>query len=187
MTVMPFILTRSCPVPLQNPTESLIHQGDLKRRILKPIDTPQNLFNARLNFSSDYCEFYFYDKKSDKCVGVFSLQDLDEDNIQVKSVVKSDVYAVTPQLVLAAPYQSHMVTSEIYRSFLTGKRVFVTKGRAKGESSLWDSLTNLPMVSLYFTSDGKPASKLNKNAWRFLGNKKHFKENPNGRPLRDNP
>ena len=154
---------------------NLIKQGDLYKDDLKPIKTPLKSLDVRWGRSGSFLEYYLYDKAGD-CVGVFSIEESDDPEIEdfSKDMVKKDVKVFVPHLSLAPSLQGQGVGSFIYRAFLLGKRVFVTSGHAKAAGFLWDKLSKTSGIKSGYWEESVLKAPT-KTSMRFIGMASNFK------------
>ena len=161
-----------------DPTSHIRH-GDKFKQHLDLVKTPMAQFNVRHNKdyiegTGDVHEYYLYDKKTDKCVGLFSVE-MQKNNFS--KILKPGVKAVTPHMALAPEVQRQGVSTQAYTTFLRGGPwVFVTDHHTKGASKLWDSITTGDIISLYINDEtGTPISRpLGYHDTRILGPRDRF-------------
>ena len=166
------------------PVDLLTHitHGNKFKKHMDLVNTPMTQFNVRhseenIDGDIDMHDYYLYDKKTDNCVGIFSIEMQPQ---QFKNLLKPGIKAVTPHMALAPEVQRQGVSTQAYSSFLQGGPwVFVTDAHTKGASKLWDSLVATGNNISFYISDetGKPVKNPMYHDMRVLGPKDRFKLN----------
>ena len=136
-------------------------------------------FNVRHDLTTvygdgDMHDYYLYDKKTDNCVGIFTIE---MQSRKFNSILKPGIRAVTPHMALAREAQRQGVSTQAYSTFLQGGPwVFVTDHHTQGAAKLWDSLATGNNISFYVSDQtGKPVEKPMYHDIRVLGPKDRFK------------
>ena len=159
---------------------SYIRHGNKFKKHLDLVKTPMSQFNVRHDLTTvygdgDMHDYYLYDKKTDNCVGIFSIQ---MQSRKFNNILKPGIKAVTPHMALAPEVQRQGVSTQAYTSFLRGGPwVFVTDHHTKGASKLWDSLVTGDIISLYVSDEtGKIVdTPLGYHDLRMIGPRDRFK------------
>jgi hypothetical protein len=158
-----------------------INRGNKFKKHMDLVNTPMTQFNVRhieghIVGAGDMHDYYLYDKKTDNCVGIFTIQ---MQSRKFKNLLKPGVKAVTPHMALIPEAQRQGVSTQAYSSFLQGGPwVFVTDEHTKGASKLWDSLATGNNISFYVSDEtGKPVENPMYHDIRILGPKDRFKLN----------
>lgn len=159
-----------------DPTSHLVRGDQLKNRY-KPVKTPLTQFNVRYDDAGKYHDYYFYDKKTGRCVGLFTLEPKKVATFQFRNLLKPGVEVVTPHMALAPEAQRQGVSTQAYSTFLqSGPWVFMTDEHTKGASKLWDSLVTGDIVSFYASrkTDTMVTTPPSPEDVRFLGPRDRF-------------
>jgi len=164
-----------------DPTTHIRH-GDNFKKHMDLVNTPMSQFNVRHNEehiagAGDLHDYYLYDKKTDKCVGLFSIE---MQKNKLGKILKPGVKAVTPHMALAPEAQRQGVSTQAYTTFLRGGPwVFVTDHHTQGASKLWDSISTGDIISFYISdTTGKPMSRpLSDHDLRVMGPRDRFISN----------
>lgn len=145
---------------------------------LNIIQTPLADYNVRYFKAkhSNIHDYFLYDKKTDRCVGTFSLEEEDDFPRAVTRLLAPGVETVTPHMGLAVKAQRQGISTLAYSTFLMGgKWVFITQEHTLGASKLWDSLAKGDIVSFYVDPKGRILDKPTHDSYRLLGPRNRFK------------
>jgi hypothetical protein len=131
-----------------NPAQT-VRQGDTQKEYTTLVKTPMShLFDVRYSDSIvPFHTYYFYDKETGKCVGVFEIE---MEDYAFKKVLKPGVKAVIPHMSLLPQVQRQGIASQIYTTFLRGGPwVFITSSHSQAAARLWDSLVTGDIINVY--------------------------------------
>lgn len=159
---------------------TFINHGEKYKKHMDLVKTPLTQFNVRHSEThvageGDMHDYYLYDKKTDKCVGIFTIE---MQSRKFKNLLKPGVKAVTPHMALLPEVQRQGISTQAYTTFLRGGPwVFVTDHHTKGASKLWDSLVKGDIINLYISDEtGKPVDRpLGYHDLRMIGPRDRFK------------
>ena len=159
-----------------DPTWMITRGNHPAKKGLKIIQTPLTDYNVRYSRDIFVHDYYLYNKKNDKCIGAFSIEEDDDIPRAIKKLLSPGTQAVTPHMGLAPEAQRKGISTKAYSTFLRGGPwVFITKEHTVGASKLWDSLVKGDIISMYVSQQGKVLDKPNSNGYRLLGPKSRFK------------
>jgi len=128
-----------------------IETGNIKKHKLKLVNTPLTQFNVRYEGSKIMHDYYLYDKKTDECVGFFSIQMQPR---KFDKVLKPGINAVIPHIGLERRIQGKGIASQIYTTFLRGGPwVFVTFSHSEDAGKLWDRLAIGDIINVYVSDE----------------------------------
>jgi hypothetical protein len=159
-------------------TRNDIRDGNLLKGSARLVNTPLTQFNVRYLKSSDKDhDYFFYDKQTDKCVGVFRLQEWPEQIKKFNKLLGPGIRAVTPHMSLAPAARRQGISTLAYTTFLRGGPwVFVTSHHSDAAANLWKSLAQGDVISFYtdFDYTGKIYDTPKRIGYRFLGPRDRF-------------
>lgn len=152
---------------------SHINRGDRIKSRLKLVNTPLADLRVRYEKSNNYHDYYLYDKASDRCVGLFTIEDSGD---RLPKLTKPGVKVVTPHMALAPAAQRKGISTRAYTTFLRGGPwIFVTDEHTQGAAKLWDSIATGDIISFYIDQQGKPVNRPGLSDSRVLGPKDRFR------------
>jgi hypothetical protein len=148
--------------------------GDRLKSQLKRVNTPLADFEVRYRKVSQYHDYFLYNKKTGRCVGLFTIEDT---GTKLKGI-KPGIRAVTPHMALAPEAQRQGISTLAYITFLRGGPwVFVTNEHTKAASKLWDSIATGDIVTFYMNKKtGLPIDNPGQYDPKVLGPKDRFIE-----------
>jgi len=162
-------------------TSEYIKHGNAFKNYMYLVKTPMSQLNVRhiensIRGGNKIHDYYLYDKNTDRCIGLFSLEMVP---IRLGKILKPGIKTVTPHMLLASQARRQGISTQAYSTFLQGGPwVFVTDKHTKGASKLWDSLATGNNISFYISNEtGEPVEHPMYNDIRILGPKDRFKLN----------
>jgi hypothetical protein len=162
-----------------DPTWMINRGNHPAKKSLKIIQTPLTDYNVRYShggMSTGIHDYYLYDKKTDNCIGAFSIEETDDVPRSIKRLLATGVQAVIPHMGLGPSAQRKGISTQAYSTFLRGGPwVFITDHHTVGASKLWDSLVKGDIISLYVSQQGKILDKPDSTSYRLLGPRSRFK------------
>lgn len=155
-----------------------IRDGNRLRAQAKLVNTPLTKFNVRYYKSSDRAhDYFFYDKQTDKCVGVFRLEEWSDSIKKFNKLLRPGIRAVIPHMSLAPAARRQGISTLAYTTFLRGGPwVFITSHHSESAAKLWTSLARGDIISFYtdFDYTGKIYDVPKRLGYRFLGPRDRF-------------
>jgi hypothetical protein len=153
-----------------------IRYGDEEKENTRLVKTPMSqLFDVRYGDSLvPYHTYYFYDKKTGKCVGTFAIEMQD---LKFEKVLKPGVEAVIPHMSLLPQVQGQGIAKLAYTTFLRGGNwVFVTSRHTQSAAGLWNSLVTGDIINVYVSDETEKRIKkpLSYHDLRMIGPKDRF-------------
>jgi hypothetical protein len=159
-------------------TQDDIRDGNRLKDLAKLVNTPLTQFNVRYLKSSDKDhDYFFYDKQTDKCVGVFRLEEWPNHIEKFNKLLRPGIRAVTPHMSLAPAARRQGISTLAYTTFLRGGPwVFITSHHSEAAAKLWKSLAQGDIISFYtdFDYNGKIYDTPKRIGYRFLGPRSRF-------------
>jgi len=156
-------------MPIVDPSR-LVASGDEDKKYTRLVKTPITQFEVRYDDSLvPYHTYYFYDKKTGKCVGTFAIEMQD---LTFEKVLKPGVEAVIPHMSLLPQVQGQGIAKLAYTTFLRGGNwVFMTYRHTQSAAGLWDSLVTGDIINIYVSEKtGKRIKKpLSPDGIRMIG------------------